>query len=326
MRSGRCDCSRRFPRAANWRWPTRTSRNCGLGSSARPPSSGETARLRCERLGETGEILVHALNNAGTAELHAGRPEGREKLERSLAVALDAGLEEHVARAYLNLAFLSLHARRRQRRSVRRRRERLRKRARPRVIPLRRVRLEGTRRAVPRQMGCCTRGRAVRAGHPHVQARYRITPLMVVGLLHARRGDADPWGPLDEALDLACQPAAWGWSPRLAPKLTGSPARPSASRRRPPPRSSSRSRAATHGPPASCAVASSCGPRPRSNRRPPGTLRRRTGWRRARRRRNVDRPRVPLRGRARAGRRRRGRSAAALPSSSALAPRRRSRS
>src|SRR5437762_5768504 len=31
----------------------------------------------------------------------------------------------------------------------------------------------------------------------------RITPLLVVGLLHARRGDADPWEPLDEALALA---------------------------------------------------------------------------------------------------------------------------
>ena len=43
---------------------------------------------------------MHALNNVGTAELDAGLDEGAEKLERSLALALDAELEEHVARAY----------------------------------------------------------------------------------------------------------------------------------------------------------------------------------------------------------------------------------
>ena len=47
---------------------------------------------------------MHALNNVGTAELRVDMPGGREKLERSLALALDAGMEEHVARAYCNLA------------------------------------------------------------------------------------------------------------------------------------------------------------------------------------------------------------------------------
>ncbi|MBA3822971.1 MAG: AAA family ATPase [Ktedonobacterales bacterium] len=48
--------------------------------------------------------LAHALNNVGTAELHAGDEGGRPKLERSLALALEHGLEEHAARAYVNLA------------------------------------------------------------------------------------------------------------------------------------------------------------------------------------------------------------------------------
>ena len=39
-----------------------------------------------EELGET-EILVHSLNNVGTAELGLGLEEGIDKLERSLAIA-----------------------------------------------------------------------------------------------------------------------------------------------------------------------------------------------------------------------------------------------
>ena len=35
-------------------------------------------------------------------------PDGVSKLERSLALALEAGLEEHVARAYTNLATCSV--------------------------------------------------------------------------------------------------------------------------------------------------------------------------------------------------------------------------
>ena len=71
-------------------------------------SWGERAIELAERLGET-EIVVHALNNVGTAELRAGRsPDGRAKLERSLALALEAGLEEHVARAYTNLGACSV--------------------------------------------------------------------------------------------------------------------------------------------------------------------------------------------------------------------------
>jgi DNA-binding CsgD family transcriptional regulator/tetratricopeptide (TPR) repeat protein len=56
-----------------------------------------------EALGRT-DIVCHALNNVGTAEALAGRPGGPAKLERSLALARAANLEEHVARAFNNLA------------------------------------------------------------------------------------------------------------------------------------------------------------------------------------------------------------------------------
>ena len=59
-----------------------------------------------EQLGQTE--IVHALNNVGTAEMQASRPAGQPTLERSLALARAHGLEEHVARAYTNLAWEAL--------------------------------------------------------------------------------------------------------------------------------------------------------------------------------------------------------------------------
>ena len=71
---------------------------------------GTRAIELAERLEHT-ETLVHALNNVGTVELQAGVPTGAEKLERSLALSLEAGLDEHVARAYTNLAAASIACR-----------------------------------------------------------------------------------------------------------------------------------------------------------------------------------------------------------------------
>ena len=56
------------------------------GDTAEAVAWGGRAIELAERLGQT-EILVHALNNVGTAELQAGRPAGRPALERSLALA-----------------------------------------------------------------------------------------------------------------------------------------------------------------------------------------------------------------------------------------------
>ncbi len=50
------------------------------------------------------EILCHALNNLGAAELFAGSAAGREALEESLRLARAGEFQEHVARAYTNLA------------------------------------------------------------------------------------------------------------------------------------------------------------------------------------------------------------------------------
>jgi class 3 adenylate cyclase/tetratricopeptide (TPR) repeat protein len=53
-----------------------------------------------ERIGDV-EARIHALNTMGTAEIFAGRPGGREKLEQSLAMSEQ--FPEHVGRAFIHL-------------------------------------------------------------------------------------------------------------------------------------------------------------------------------------------------------------------------------
>ncbi|WP_246249187.1 ATP-binding protein [Chelativorans alearense] len=64
---------------------------------------GSRAIRLADQLGEI-ETRVHAQNNVGTALLFAARPGGREKLEESLALALEHGLHDDAARAYTNFA------------------------------------------------------------------------------------------------------------------------------------------------------------------------------------------------------------------------------
>jgi DNA-binding CsgD family transcriptional regulator/tetratricopeptide (TPR) repeat protein len=71
---------------------------------------GSRAIELAEKIGAT-EILVHALNNVGTAELLAFDEQGRIKLEASLKLALAHNLHEHVCRAYTNLADSMMRAR-----------------------------------------------------------------------------------------------------------------------------------------------------------------------------------------------------------------------
>src|SRR5260221_4301919 len=54
------------------------------------------------------EILAHALNNVGSAALVANDLNGFEGLEESLRLSLAGGDPEHPARAYGNIATLSI--------------------------------------------------------------------------------------------------------------------------------------------------------------------------------------------------------------------------
>jgi DNA-binding CsgD family transcriptional regulator/tetratricopeptide (TPR) repeat protein len=50
------------------------------------------------------ETLTHALTNIGSARVNAGDPGGRDDLERAFEVAVAAGLDDHAARALINLS------------------------------------------------------------------------------------------------------------------------------------------------------------------------------------------------------------------------------
>ena len=64
---------------------------------------GECAIELAEQF-QDAETLSYVLNNLGTARLEDSDDEGWVQLERSLQLALEQGYEEHVARAYANLA------------------------------------------------------------------------------------------------------------------------------------------------------------------------------------------------------------------------------
>lgn len=164
---------------------------------------GERAIALAEALGDIA-TLTHALNNVGTARLHRGDEQGRLLLERSLSLAHQAGLEEHVARALVNLAFSAA------------------------VV----FDLERAARYLEEGLAYCTehdldtwryylqgweaglylvRGRWAEAAQkalalleqPRVAPVTRIVALVVLGRVRARRGDPDAMHALDEALALA---------------------------------------------------------------------------------------------------------------------------
>lgn len=60
---------------------------------------------------DDAEVVTYALTDLGSSELFDGRTAGRDKLERSLEVAIAGGFAEHTDRAMINLAETSLHNR-----------------------------------------------------------------------------------------------------------------------------------------------------------------------------------------------------------------------
>ena len=175
---------------------------------------GERAIALAERLGDTA-ILTHALNNLGTARVLSGRPDGLALLERSLALALEASLDEHVARAYTNLGASLLDVRE--------------------LAPAERyldagidycaehdldswlLYMSGYRARLSLERGEWDAAADIATtvlAHPGAAVPTRITPLVVIGRLRARRGDPAPFEPLDEALELA---RGTGEAQRIAP-------------------------------------------------------------------------------------------------------------
>jgi DNA-binding CsgD family transcriptional regulator len=170
---------------------------------ARAVTWGGRAIELAERFGET-EILAHALNNVGTAEALQAAPAGWAKLARSLDLALAHGLQEHAARAYTNLSSAGIE---------------LRQYSRAEVYLTAGIAycqehdldswllyMSGWQARAQLEQGqwdaAADTARAV-LKHPRVSAMNRITPLTVLGRLRARRGEPEPWAPLDEARRLA---------------------------------------------------------------------------------------------------------------------------
>jgi DNA-binding CsgD family transcriptional regulator len=156
-----------------------------------------------ERLGEA-EILIHALNNVGTAELSVGAADGAEKLTRSLSLALEAGLEEHVARAHANFAAVAIRAHdyalgdRHLAAGIEYCSER--------DLDSWLLYMTGWKARSELDQGRWDEAAASALevlDHPGVAAPTQVTPLLVLALLRSRRGDSDPWPLLDEALALA---------------------------------------------------------------------------------------------------------------------------
>jgi DNA-binding SARP family transcriptional activator len=160
---------------------------------------GMRAIALAERLGST-EIVIYALNNVGSAENLAGIEAGREKLERSLALALDAGLEEEVARAYNNLASGAAATRRHElaERWLREGIAYCEEHELDGFLAGLRFRLAETRLAqgYPDEAESLIESRT-----PGGYGRSGVPGLR--GLLRARRGDPDVWPLLDQALEAA---------------------------------------------------------------------------------------------------------------------------
>jgi DNA-binding CsgD family transcriptional regulator/tetratricopeptide (TPR) repeat protein len=163
---------------------------------------GGRAIALAQELGDE-DTLVHALNNIGTAEFDTGDPAGEPKLHRSLELALAAGMHEHAARAFTNLGCQLLIAGRRAEAGE--------------------MLIRGIAYCIEQDLAsweiymtswqarlALDQGDFEAAEHAAqtvlargASAPSRISALVVVALLRARRGDPDPQGPLAEAAALA---------------------------------------------------------------------------------------------------------------------------
>jgi hypothetical protein len=166
-----------------------------------------------ERLGYT-DVLVHALNNVGSAELSGGSMTGAEKLERSLLLAADAASTSTSPRS--TNASRSGRSRRVSMRSPTATWPRI-EYTRERDLDSWLVYMTGWKARSDLERG---RWEEAAAGATDVVERPRVPnasmigPLVILGRLRARLGEPDPWEPLDDALALA---EATGELQRLGP-------------------------------------------------------------------------------------------------------------
>ena len=149
------------------------------------------------------DAVVLALTNMGGAELMLGVAGGREKVERSLELAREAGLEERVAEAFCYLARGTAHARAHSlaasyaNAGIEYCSEHDLDGWRPFLIAVRgEVELHEGRWGEAAESAAL-----VLADHGLGPAS--VSALVTVGRLRARRGDPGQWAPLEDALELA---------------------------------------------------------------------------------------------------------------------------
>ncbi len=160
------------------------------------------------------EFHAWALASLGQAEVLLGRADGLAKIDRALALAEAHG--SHTA-AWLGVELAALHLQSRSYAEADRRLARALALADERGLEL--FRQYGVSY---RARMALERGRWQEAAdaaeqvlrHRRASTKPTITALVVIGLLRARRGDPDPWSPLDEAAELA---DASGELPRIGP-------------------------------------------------------------------------------------------------------------
>jgi predicted ATPase/DNA-binding CsgD family transcriptional regulator len=164
---------------------------------------GRRALELAERLGDS-EVLTHALTNVGVTEVRTGAAEGMELLERSLEIALRAGLEEHVVRALSNIASTAGDLRRyaTAERYVEQGIEYLNELG----VAYWLGYLLSARAQCELEQGRWTEATQTAElvlADTQTLPIARITALVVLGCVRARRGDPGIWAPLDEARAIA---------------------------------------------------------------------------------------------------------------------------
>jgi ATP/maltotriose-dependent transcriptional regulator MalT len=164
---------------------------------------GTRARELSEALGDE-EMAIHALNSIGTTRFMSGQTEGREQLERSLALATEAGVGDDVSRAIMHLVWVA--RRWRDYPLAYQYLEQGLKYTSERGLELWRSYLLGYRAQIELDLGRwqdAVETAALVLREPRRSRMPRIVTLAVVGRVRARRGDPEIWPPLDEALSLA---------------------------------------------------------------------------------------------------------------------------
>ena len=150
------------------------------------------------------DTLVYQLNNTGTAKLLAGRRDGLDELERSIALGVSGGLEDQVGRGYIHLGWTGMRTRDF---AIIDRLEEGIEYCTTHGLELWRLYLIAYRARAD-----LDRGRWTQASEDSafaLQQTNQNAPLLriitraTLGLVRARRGDPDVWGPLDEAAALA---------------------------------------------------------------------------------------------------------------------------